>query len=192
MTFLIGRHILLRPLENQDLETLYKFRNSLSFINLCSVRRNTISIEEFKKELEKDFERDRHIQFLIEHKKNNQVVGTIYSYNFNKADGHAFITTYIDDQFQNKGYGAEAFILFLSYLFKTYSLYKVYTEVYEYNFPSLSALQNTDFSEEGRFKKHKLFDGKRYDLIRFAIYRSSLDKIDGFLSRLNPKKKEGE
>ena len=167
-----------------DLSILCEWRNSDVFLKNCSNRRNHVTVEEFAIELKKDFERDRHEQFIIELRRAGEPIGTIYSYNFRSADGYAFVTTFLADGFRNKGYGAEAFAIFLYHLFTVHDLYKVYTEIYSYNGDSLKAMQGAGFTEEGRFRNQRLFKGARYDVLRYAVFRDDLPRARLFLQRL--------
>ncbi len=186
MKDLISRRIVLCPIEDKHLPILYGFRNKPSFIMFCTNRKKEISFQEFCEELRHDFQKDRHCQCLIIRKRDNVPIGTIHSYNYNKQDRYAFVTTFINDEFQHAGYGAEAVPLFFSFLFHAYHLYKIYTDVYEYNKASLSVIVGSNiFTEEGRFKKQKLMGRKRYDVIRFACYQRNLRKISKFLRRIN-------
>ncbi len=160
-----------------QLSALYIWRNSESFRNLCSTRRNTITREEFLEELHFDFHRDRVDQFLIHEAESGLAVGTIYAYNLNKTDGHVYATIYLAREFENQGYGIEAFQLFGFYLFQHYDLHKLYVEAYEYNSHSLHCLKKGGFVEEGRFREHRLVNGTRHDLIRLAFFKKQLPKI---------------
>lgn len=172
-----GRRVSLRHIERRDLEALWRWRNSLSFRKLCSVRRDEIGLEDFERELVADFERDRHEQFMIRENCGRTAIGTIYSYNLNLDDGFVFMTVFLEEAWVRKGYGADAFVLFLHHLFESHPLHKIYTEVYGYNETSLSAMLGGGFVEEGRFKEHRVFDGRRWDLIRLAFYRRQLESI---------------
>lgn len=178
------RRIILHPIEQKDLPLLHQWRNDPMFISLCSVRRTIISYEEFVDELKHDFSRDRHIQYIIELNGKEIPIGTIFSYSLNLIDGYVFITIYISEEYQNKGYGVEAVALFLKYLFGFFPLNKTYMETYGYNQQSISPLRNFGFQEEGRFKEHRFFSGARHDLIRFAVYRADLERISALIRRL--------
>jgi RimJ/RimL family protein N-acetyltransferase len=183
------RRIYMQRIRNGDLKILCQWRNSQDFRKYCSVRRDKVSSALFKKELQKDFRRDRHLQMLIFLKRTNKPIGTIYSYGFKKIDGYVYITTFLSRSYRKKGYGAEAIALFLYHLFSNYPLYKIYMEIYGYNKSSLSTIANAGFSEEGRFREHRLYNGKRYDLFRYAVYKRDLSKITKFLKRLTKKLK---
>jgi RimJ/RimL family protein N-acetyltransferase len=180
-----GRRIYLRYCNEHDITLLFRWRNSEEFRSKCSIRRNKINLDDFKKELERDFQRDRHVQMMIIRKKDGVPIGTVYSYGYRKTDGYAFITIFLSREYQFSGYGIEAIALFLWYLFSEFLLFKIYMEVYEYNTQSLSCICGAGFAEEGRFSKHRLFKGIRYDLLRFAVYRDkNLQQIKMFLRRL--------
>lgn len=185
------RRLLLRCMEDSDLPVLYEWRNENDFLRNCSYRRVPISFEDFKRELENDFQRDRHVQVVITEKRSRMAIGTVYSHTFKKVDGYLFVTTFITKAYQRKGYGAEAFAAFVNYLFSHHAIFKVYLEVYEYNRESLLVMRGAGFSEEGRFKGHRLIDGKRYDVIRLAIYREDVERFKDFLENLQYQEKEG-
>lgn len=168
------RRLRLRPIEDGDMKLLHRWRNDPRFLALCSVRRTVVGFEDFTAELRRDFERDRHLQLMIELKSKSTIIGTVYSYNLNLIDGNIFLTIYLEEEYERKGYGAETVAIFLDYLFATFPLHKIYFEVYDYNRLSLSTLQTAGFVEEGRFKEHRFVGGKRYDLIRFAFFREGL------------------
>lgn len=176
--FIYGCRVVLRQIQPSDLEILWNWRNDPHFLQFCSVRRKLVGIEDFDEELGRDFLRDRHEQFLIYKKSDpNNPIGTIYSYNLNRVDGYAFVTVYLNKESEKKGYGAAATAVFFQYLFETFSLFKIYIEVYEYNAQSLNPLLKGGAVEEGRFRKHRLFGDKRWDLIRLAVYQDQLDSI---------------
>ena len=181
--------ILLRPIEESDYLVLHKWRNEFRFLSLFSSRREVISFDNFEKELKREFERNRHLQFMIERKDDKGSVGTIYSFSFNQTDSYIFINIYIDEHYERIGYGAEAVTLLVCYLFKFLPIHKIYFEAFEYNGLSLATLRNAGFYEEGRFKEHRFFDGKRYDVFRFAAYRSSLEKLVPLLERFQNRKR---
>jgi len=177
-----GASLELHEFQEEHLPILLLWRNSDDFMELCSTRRNHVSPEEFSAELNSDLKRDRHLQFMIVRK--NECIGTIYSYNLNRTDGHVFVTTYVAKVWRDKGYGAESVITFLEYLFREYGLHKVYAEVYSYNLESLRALTSGKFIEEGRFLGHRLYHNERHDLIRMAFFMSQFKDFVPLVKRL--------
>lgn len=169
-------------LQDEHFPTLFQWRNEPDFMALCSTRRNRVTFDEFVAELHRDFQNDRSYQCLIA--RGNDYIGTLYCYNLNRTDGFTFFTIYMAAAYRRCGYGAEATALFLSYLFTEYHLYKIYAEAYSYNEGSLRALLSGGFVEEGRFRQHRLHNGKRHDLIRLAFFRKQLVRLNAFVTRL--------
>lgn len=190
MSDLKTSRIELKPVESSDLPILHKWRNEFRFLNLFSLGRNLVSLEEFAKEHQKDTERERRMQFMVMLREKNLPIGTIYTLNLNQIDGYVFIGTYIDEQHERMGYGAEAVALLVHYLFKFFPIHKIYFEVFAYNKLSLSTLRNAEFVEEGHFKEHRFIDGARYDVIRFAACRSSLKKLNCLLKKFQNRRRE--
>lgn len=183
-TILETRKVRLRPLENADIPLLHKWRNCERYMAFCSIRRMPVSEEQFRDELKTDFENDRHLQFMIEVQSSQKIVGTIFSYNLNRIDGYVFVTVFIDEQFEKRGHGPQAFILLIEFLFKSLPIEKIYIEVYGYNDHSLANLTKKLFEKEGHFKHHRFWDGSRHDMMRYAIYRDKTETIKKFLQRL--------
>lgn len=181
MISLVGRRVHLREIIKSDLMILHRWRNTENFMSFCSTRRNKVSLLEFDEELSVDLNRDRHKQCLIFNQ--GIPVGTIYSYDLNHTDGYVYISIYIVPEYERSGYGAEAFALFLWYLFESLSLHKVYTDAYSYNEHSISCLRHAGFVEEGRFKGHRIYSGERHDLIRLALSQDEIPRLKKYVTR---------
>lgn len=177
------RRIRLRPISDKDIALLHKWRNEEHFMRFCANRRNLVGIEQFTAELKRDFERNRHMQLIVELKSRSIPIGTVFSYDLNLIDGFAFMTLYVEEQYRHGGYGAEAGIVFFCYLFSQLPLHKIYFEAFSYNAKSLSTLRSAGFKEEGLFREHRFYDGTRHDVIRFAAYRNSLTRMQRLLDR---------
>ena len=189
MSDLATSRITLSPVEESDLPILCKWRNEFRFLELVSPRRNLLNSADFAREHKREFEGNRHLQFMVILKDGNAPIGTIYSFSLNQIDGYVFINTYIDEKHERMGYGAEAVTLMVCYLFKFYPIHKIYFEAFAYNKLSLSTLQSAGFIEEGRFKEHRFLNGVRYDVVRFAAYRNSLEKLEPLKERFQNRRR---
>ncbi len=170
------RKVILRPVKDEDLAIIFRWRNSDKFRNLFHYKDSKISYEEFIREFQRDA-KVRQVQSVVVEKINNTPIGLIFSHSMSRDNGHCFINLYVDEAFQVRGYGVQAFALLFCYLFEHYSLHKIYFEVFEYNALSLSSLTTAGFTEEGRFREHKFHNGKRHDVLRFAAYRNSIPRF---------------
>ena len=64
----------------------------------------------------------------------------------------------------------------MDYLFKNYSLRKIYSPTFAYNLDSYKAQLDAGMQEEGRLKEYRYYDGKYHDLIILAITREEFYK----------------
>lgn len=182
MLKIIGKRVYLREIVEADLSQLHVWRNKSKFREFVTNRRDALTYEEFKSEISADFFRDRYLQCMVIVR--GQAVGTLYAYDYHRADGYLFVSAYIDESRERMGYGAEALALFLEYLFREIGLYKVYCDTYSYNNHSVEILTRAGFAEEGRFIGHRLRAGQRYDVQRFALYGNMLPTLTAFVDRL--------
>lgn len=178
-------NISLIPLTRENVEHLLSLRNHEDFIEYCTHRRNTVSLQELISELDYEFLNDKHSQFLISH--NNEIVGTIWSYSYSKTSKYCFFSIFLIPSSRKSFIGAAATALLFEQLFFKFDMYKIYAEVYSHNEKSKSTLTSAGFIEEGHFKNHKLKkDGARIDLLRFAFYRESyfiIERVLGFIRK---------
>lgn len=187
-SMLESSRIRLRPVEEKDYPLLHKWRNESKFLALVSPKRELVNFDKFALEMKRAFERDRHLQFMIELKETGLAVGTIYSFGLNLTDGYVFINVYVDEKYERFGYGAQAGILLLCYLFDFFPIFKVYFDVFGYNSHSLSTLTSAGFKEEGRFVGHRFYEGQRFDVIRFAAFRDSIQRIRKIEERISKRR----
>ncbi len=185
MSILNGRIVRLIPLTPSHIEILSSWRNSDDYITMCTNRRNIVTQEELKAELDKDFATDRHEQYMIFHQRSQSFIGTIYSYGLKKCDGYVFVTTFLAPEGRSGFVGFESFALMSQHLFQSiHNLHKIYTEVYEYNTASFLPLIRAGFKEEGRFKEHRFWNKRRWDVFRLAFYRTQLNDAERLIRRL--------
>lgn len=164
----------LQELTDATISQLYKWRNDPSFLQLLTARPKAESLENFKSELRKDFACDRHLQYVVY--CHNSPIGTIYSYSYNKFDKYCFISIFTEYEFRNSGNGMKAALIFSCFLFDQFNLYKIYFDIYDFNYQLISSLERRRISLEGRFLNQHLYNGKRHDVLRFAIYFSDIAK----------------
>lgn len=162
------RDLILLPLSNDNLLQLFEWRNSPSFLNFLTARPKSESLEDFKLELNHDFSVDRHSQYVISYR--DKLIGTVYSYSYNKLDKYCFISVFVIDELRNSGLGVKAVAIFSKFLFEQFSLFKIYFDIYDLNYQLISAFRKRKISIEGQFLKQHVYEGNRYDVFRFAIY----------------------
>lgn len=95
--------------------------------------------------------------------------GLVVAYQSDLVGGHAHIAGLMEPG--PPGSGAEAFLLLLHHLFKTFPLHKIYVEIPAFNIPQVGFVLRAKLREEGRLQGHVFFDGCHWDQHIFAAYR---------------------
>lgn len=176
-----GKRVLLTPFLRSEVEMVLVWRNSDSYRNFCSNRKGVVSEDSFVKELEHDFRTDRHEQYIIR-KIDKEPVGTIFSYNFNQANGYVFVTTFLSEDYCHSIYGAEAHGLMVRQLFERYNLSKIYVEVYLSNIVSLKTMLQAGYILESIDIRQK--DFKEQFVAKLSMSTEQIYSLIDFLDKI--------
>lgn len=186
-----GVRVRLRPATMSDLPTLFRWRSCQDYVDLVSAERSEINQEEFTRQLKRVMGATNQVYFIIEKDTlgDQTPVGLVHIFNINRIHRHAFINLYADATFRKYGYGIEAGVWALCFLFDTLGMHKVYCDVLNGNLPSMSVVEHVGFVTEGTFKEHSFFNGSWNDVIRLAIFTDDKTcKLRKLHSRLTKKK----
>ena len=168
-----GSRVLLRPISREDYPLLFKWRSDTTSLHLWSTHRRVISFEQFAAGLEALLQ--ECVFFLVVERMTGREVGFVHTYSASPEDGFTHFILYADESVRGTGLVVEASILFGDYLFKFFSLRKLYAEVYEFNQQSIDALTSAGFVHEGTLKQHFWYLDRYWDMYQYALYRSDWD-----------------
>lgn len=135
------RRIRLREIEDDDFPTIFKWRNTEKFRFLLHHNTNIISYEAFCEEFALDSECHKY-QYLVEKKESRVPIGFTYVDTFSEKYKSCFINVFLDEPFEKKGYGTDAFILFVLFLFQQTGLKKLFVHAFDFNHNSISFTRN--------------------------------------------------
>lgn len=134
-------------------------------------KRQYLTIEQFEPVFKRHIE-TKYTEFKIIRDSRNDFIGFVIAYDYMKNDNHMKITVYIKPEFQSRYYGVLAAAKFIDYLFKYYSINKIFTEVYEFNHVSLRIHDSLGLCKEACLREYKYFNGKYYDMYIYSMSRS--------------------
>ena len=140
------RRVRLREIHSSDLAILYHWRNTEKFRFLLHHDTNTISYAEFCEEFARDSESHRY-QYLVEKKDSGEPIGFTFVNIFSETYRSCFINLFIAEPFEKKGYGVDAFVLFVLFLFQHADLKKLFVSIFDFNDHSLSCIRNSGMRE---------------------------------------------
>jgi len=171
-----GKYLALYPVKEEDYPYIYKHEYDQETCYLWTNNREIHDFRTFTEEFRVKLKHFYHQYFMIMDHAGSKAVGVIFSYDYHRSDGHLSTTIFVDPEAQNGFIGVEAGILFYDYLFRWFSLRKIYSRVYGYNKRCLNFLKKGGFHEEGRLREYRYYDGVFHDVHVLAIDRESFFK----------------
>lgn len=81
--------------------------------------------------------------------------------------------------FWRRGLAAEAIAAVTRYAIRNLSVLKIYATTYANNIGSIKALTKIGYQQEGRFRRHMLFEGALIDVSQYGFCADDLDTENG-------------
>lgn len=168
---------------DKDMDKLYRIysdykeqHNLFSIASLNSPDRFPILFERRISNNYSDF-------FIIDDLENN-FIGFAIAYDYSANDRHLKILLYLDNKYRVGIYCAESIIKFMDMLFKYYSIRKIYTEVYEFNYESVKSNISFGFKEESKLSEYRYYNDQYWDFIIFSMSREDFyDKYGTYVKK---------
>lgn len=151
MEFLKGKHLILRALEPEDLETLYRWENDTALWKYGStlVPYSRFTLRQYI-ENAGDFYQTRQLRLMIVLRTSGKPVGTIDLYDFDPYHERAAVGILLEEESRRKGLGTETLQLITGYAFRFLHLNQLYAFVPVKNEGSYCLFRNGGFIESGR------------------------------------------
>lgn len=160
--------IKIRALEPEDLEFFYEKENSPE-VWQWGGEKNLFSKFDLRKFIESSHQSLTVLhqkRFVIEHKQEQRIVGTIDLYDYdpiNRRVSLGLIFYNIDDR--NKGYGVQTLRLMKQFCFDKLCLHQIYAEVQPSNIASVALFEKCGFLPCGE-KKDWVFENSKWHVVR--------------------------
>ena len=168
--FLIGVKVNLRPIAKEDMLVIIRWINDPAVREFVSATlpQNEKQEEEWFNKIGKD---DKNIILAIETKK-GILIGLMGIHQINWKDRICTTGAIIGEkEYWGQGYGTDAKMILLDYIFNTLNLYKVCSAVIEYNKRSLRYSLHCGYKIEGRRRKHIFKEGRYWDFIELGLFK---------------------
>jgi RimJ/RimL family protein N-acetyltransferase len=149
---LAGRLVTLRPVSREDYPALFRWRSSFETVHMLNFRRRIATFEEFVREIEGML--PNSILLLVRRVKTGDAIGYALGYNINQWDGCMGVGLYVEPRLQVKGYGGEAALRFVDFLFRNFPLRRITTEIYEFATATLGIVRAMGAEEAGFIPEH--------------------------------------
>lgn len=123
--------------------------------------------------------------FGIETLEGDRLVGLVSFTNISwiSSNAEVGVLAIFDPQHWSHGYGKDAMIVALDFVFSTLGLNSVYLWVASFNERAISFYERLGFSVQGKLRELAYRNGKRYDVITMDILKSEFLKKHGILPK---------
>ena len=150
-SYLENDKIILRALEPEDLDILYKWENDSRLWHYG----NTLTpyskfvLRDYLSNSTQDIFQSRQLRLMIVDKENGCSLGTIDLYDFDPLNLRAGIGILLDADYRNQGFGFQALHLIKEYAFRFLLLNQLFAYVPKNNIPSYKLFCKSGYKENG-------------------------------------------
>ena len=110
-----------------------------------------------------------NFDLVIARREDNLMVGGIGVHEADQINGTFSYGLGLQPEYKGNGYGAEAAVLILRFMFDERRFQKCESRVNDYNSASLSLHRKLGFVEEGRLRRHLFMAGEYHDELLFGM-----------------------
>ena len=162
-----NKTILLRAIEPEDLEVLYKWENDTDVWKFGSAMSpySKYVLRQYIVDAQTDIFESKQLRFMITLQQRNSTIGTIDLYDFDPLNSRCGVGIYIDPEYRKGGFAKQALSLLQDYAFDFLNINQLYALIPENNKASLKLFLSSKFSKSGTLKQWIAYDSKYEDAI---------------------------
>ncbi|WMJ22120.1 GNAT family protein [Paludicola sp. MB14-C6] len=166
---LVGNHIYLSPMNEEDAPTYVKWLNDFAVTDGVGSSWRVTSLDGEKKWIENNV---NDYQFAIVKKENDELIGNCGIMQVDHLRQCGEVGLFIgEEENRGKGYGAEVMNLLVDYCFDYLNLNNVMLRVFSFNERAITCYKKVGFQEIGRRRQAYFVKGKFYDEVYMDIIR---------------------
>ncbi|MBP1637463.1 MAG: GCN5-related N-acetyltransferase [Bacteroidetes bacterium] len=172
MNFLENEKILLRAVEPEDLELLYKWENdsSIWIAGNTRVPYSKYQLKQYAANPPADIYESKHIRLMITDILNKKTVGTVDLFDFDVHNSRIAMGLFVADEFKGNGFAKGSMILVENYVFNFLKINQLYVQIAENNSASRKLFEN-NYELHGKLKNWiKTPDGFE-DILTYQKFR---------------------
>ena len=174
---ILGKKTRLRALEKSDLAKVWKWVNDEEVMWFWGEPCNTQSLADVEQWFAKlQGAGSPSKQFIIETKEGASIGRISYEYLDTKHRRTEVGMQIGEKEYWERGYGTDAMIAFLDYLFNELGLHRVYLRVESYNPRALKCYEKCGFTQEGILRHHVFTRGEYHDDLMLGILRDEFNQ----------------
>ncbi len=150
-----NKDIVLRAVEPEDLEILYRWENSTVLWyhgNTLAPYSKLVLRQYINDSLEMDIYQSKQLRLMIDLLEEKDTIGTIDLYDIDAHNRRAGIGILIDDDYRRRGFAKQALELMSNYAFDFLYLHQIYAYIAQSNTNSISLFEKAGYQSVGILK----------------------------------------
>ena len=166
-----GRLTVLRAIEPDDLEALWRWQNDPEVMYYWAEPYSVVSRDELASRYHAGLGGPSGgAHWLLIATREGQPIGRIGYVDLDRRNRRTEIALQIGERdYWGRGYGSDALLAFLGYLFHGLNLHKVWLRVEEFNARARRAYEKCGFRRDGVFREHTYVGGRYHDSLIMSI-----------------------
>jgi len=165
-----GNKVRVRSLEREDLPRVWQWFNDEDVMYYWASPGSMVSMAELERHFSKSLEATDYGRWFIIEDEGQRPIGLMMYFNLDRRHRRAEVGILIGEKdCWDKGYGTEAMIIFLDYLFNELGLHRVYLHTQDYNLRAFKSYEKCGFVKEGVVRERYFIKGKYHDGFLMSI-----------------------
>ena len=175
---IVGKNVVLRAIEEDDLEYLQKWQNDPVISELVVGWSFPVSMVDQRQWFQGSVKKPYTQRFIVESKEKG-IIGLTGLWDIDWQNRHALTALKIGEKTdRGRGFGADAIMTIMSYAFYEVGLNRLYSSILPYNHSSYKAyVQKCGWKVEGTNRQHVYRKGKFYDLLYVATLKGDFARL---------------
>ena len=176
-----GKHVYLRPIKYEDMESIYKSCQDEEILYMTGTRKS-FTLDEIIRSYKQFREDTTRYDFAICLLDNNEIIGDLSILDIDQENNTAgFRISLHSRNTLNKGYGTEATKLAQKYAFEELKLNRLELEVFSHNIRGIKAYEKAGFKKEGTRRQSLYMNNQYSDEVLMAMLQEDYYKTKSFL-----------
>ncbi len=171
-----GEKVTLRPLDLRDVDDMMRWALDVE-LSILSGWSGLRSMARMRDRFEQRIKEPPEDLIMMAIEVDGKSIGSIDLHHVDWEQQRGEVGIALDKAYWGMGYGKDAVITFLQYVFLVKNMRKVMAECYDFNRASKSLFTSVGFTQEGLLRSHEFTTGAYRDMYVFGMLR------DEFLER---------
>ena len=148
---MVGKKIILRALEPDDLSFLYLVENDVENweVSETKIPFSKYLLQEYLDSITDDITKSGQLRLVIHNRETSSSIGFIDLFNFDAINRRCGVGIFINSENRKNGIGNESLNMLINYCKKTLNLHQLYCDIQSNNIDSIKFFERNGFVKTG-------------------------------------------